>query len=210
MEALMAKAKATNGGSTNGSSSGTNKPKAGAKAAAPVRSIFGDEDEDDAGPSSSSLASARAGGSRTGRPDILSAPSLPSQSSSSSSAVPRTAAQLSRGANRAISSALSLDANAFAYDEVYDSLKAGEAAREAQRKAEAAQRAPKYIDSFLASAETRRLDRLRAEEKMLALEREKEGGEFDDKEKFVTEGYKKQMEEVRRAEEEEKKREGEP
>jgi hypothetical protein len=78
---------------------------------------------------------------------------------------------MSRGATRAISSALSVDANAFAYDEVYDSLKAGEAAREAQRRAEAAQRAPKYIDSFLASAETRRLDRLRAEEE----EKKREG-----------------------------------
>ena len=88
-------------------------------------------------------------------------------------------------------------------------LKSAEAAREAIRKAETDKREPKYMENFLASANTRKLDRLRAEEKMLALEREKEGGEFDDKEKFVTEGYKRQMEEVRKAEEEEKKREGE-
>lgn len=68
---------------------------------------------------------------------------------------------------------------------------------------------PKYIESFLQSASTRRLDRLRAEEKMLQHERDKEGDEFQDKEKFVTGAYKKQMEEVRKAEEEEKKKEGE-
>lgn len=68
---------------------------------------------------------------------------------------------------------------------------------------------PKYIAAFLKSAETRRLDRLRAEEKMLQHERDKEGDEFADKEKFMTTAYKKQLEEVRQAEAEEKKREGE-
>ena len=50
---------------------------------------------------------------------------------------------------------------------------------------------------------------MRAEEKMIQREREAEGDEFKDKEQFVTQAYKDQMEEVRRAEEEEKKREGE-
>jgi coiled-coil domain-containing protein 55 len=43
---------------------------------------------------------------------------------------------------------------------------------------------------------------------MIQREREMEGNEFADKEKFVTQAYKDQMAEVRRAEEEEKKREG--
>lgn len=43
---------------------------------------------------------------------------------------------------------------------------------------------------------------------MLQHERDKEGDEFADKEKFMTSAYKKQLEEVRQAEEEEKKREG--
>jgi coiled-coil domain-containing protein 55 len=43
---------------------------------------------------------------------------------------------------------------------------------------------------------------------MLQHERDKEGEEFEGKEKFVTGAYKKQMEEVRKAEEEEKAREG--
>ena len=58
------------------------------------------------------------------------------------------------------------------------------------------------------SAATRRLDHLRAEEKMIQREREQEGDEFKDKESFVTQAYKDQMAELRRAEEEEKKREG--
>jgi hypothetical protein len=44
---------------------------------------------------------------------------------------------------------------------------------------------------------------------MLQHEREKEGDEFADKDRFVTEAYKRQMEEVRRAEDEEKARDGE-
>lgn len=58
------------------------------------------------------------------------------------------------------------------------------------------------------SAQTRKLDHLRAEEKMMQHERELEGDEFKDKEAFVTQAYKDQMIEVRKAEEEEKQREG--
>lgn len=65
------------------------------------------------------------------------------------------------------------------------------------------------MESFLQSAATRKLDRLRAEEKMLQHERDTEGAEFADKDKFVTTAYKRQMEEVKKAEEEEKAREGE-
>jgi coiled-coil domain-containing protein 55 len=61
---------------------------------------------------------------------------------------------------------------------------------------------------LLESAATRKLDRLRAEEKMMQHERELEGDEFKDKEEFVTQAYKDQMAEVRAAEEEEKRLEG--
>lgn len=60
------------------------------------------------------------------------------------------------------------------------------------------------------TAEIRKQDRLRAEDKMIQREREREGDEFADKDAFVTEAYKKQQEELRVAEEEEKKREGAP
>lgn len=69
-------------------------------------------------------------------------------------------------------------------------------------------RQPKYMAQAIASAATRKLDRIRAEEKMLERERELEGDEFADKDKFVTQAYKDQMAEVRRAEEEETATEG--
>ena len=43
---------------------------------------------------------------------------------------------------------------------------------------------------------------------MIQLERAVEGDEFKDKEAFVTQAYRDQMAEVRKAEEEEKRREG--
>ena len=43
---------------------------------------------------------------------------------------------------------------------------------------------------------------------MIQREREAEGEEFADKDQFVTQAYKDQMAEVRKAEEEEKQREG--
>lgn len=43
---------------------------------------------------------------------------------------------------------------------------------------------------------------------MIQKEREREGDEFADKDQFVTPAYLKQQEELRKVEEEEKKREG--
>jgi coiled-coil domain-containing protein 55 len=102
-----------------------------------------------------------------------------------------------------------VDATAFQYDEVYDNLKAAERKVEDAEKAESDKKEPKYMASFLEAARRRKMDALHAEEKMMQIEREKEGGEFDDKDKFVTSAYKAQMEEVRRAEEEERVKEGE-
>lgn len=65
------------------------------------------------------------------------------------------------------------------------------------------------MSNLLAAAEVRKRDQLRAKEKMLAKEREAEGDEFADKEKFVTSAYKRQQEEMRRLEEEEAIREKE-
>ena len=152
----------------------------------PAAALFSEEDDDGTGPPPPSLAGSSSGKQLPGPPKPA----------------------LGRAAQRQQQEALRLDASVFDYDGVYDTLKAAERKREEAKKAESEDRKPKYIENFLASAQTRRLDRLRAEEKMLQLEREKEGDEFEDKEKFVTEAYKKQMIEVRKAEEEEKAREG--
>lgn len=117
---------------------------------------------------------------------------------------------MSRAEKRLQSEALAIDSTAFQYDEIYDNLKAAERKVEAAKKEETGKRESKYMTAFLESAKRRNMDKLHAEEKMMQIEREKEGGEFDDKEKFVTSAYKAQMEEVRRAEEEERVKEGKP
>ena len=95
-----------------------------------------------------------------------------------------------------------LDANIYEYDAVYDSLKP-------QKKTtqDDVEKKPKYMSNLLAAAVVRKRDATIAEEKKLAREREAEGDEFADKEKFVTSAYKKQQEENRRLEEEERIRE---
>ncbi|KAI1771410.1 hypothetical protein F4818DRAFT_213160 [Hypoxylon cercidicola] len=97
-----------------------------------------------------------------------------------------------------------LDPSIYDYDAVYDSLKPEKKATQ-----EDIERKPKYMKNLMASAAVRKRDALIAEEKKIARERAEEGDEYADKEKFVTEAYKKQQEENRRIEEEERKREEE-
>ncbi|KAK8050572.1 hypothetical protein PG994_012302 [Apiospora phragmitis] len=97
-----------------------------------------------------------------------------------------------------------LDPSIYDYDGVYDSLKPEQVAAP-----EDVDRRPKYMKSLLQSAAVRRRDALIAEEKKVAREREGEGEEYADKEKFVTEAYKKQQEENRRIEAEERQKEEE-
>lgn len=66
------------------------------------------------------------------------------------------------------------------------------------------------MNKILAATEQRKRDFLIAQEKKYKKEREQEGEEFADKEKFVTSSYKRQQEELRKAEEEERLREGKP
>ena len=106
------------------------------------------------------------------------------------------------------SEAESIDPSIFAYDDVYDSMKAGAHAAEEARKNSKEADKPKYVSSLLKAAELRKNDRIRAEDKLIEREREKEGDEFQGKDAFVTSAYKEQQEELRRAEEEERKREG--
>lgn len=98
-----------------------------------------------------------------------------------------------------------LDPSIYDYDAVYDSLKP----KEKEVAPEDAERRPKYMKSLMASAAVRRRDALIAEEKKIAREREEEGDEYADREKFVTEAYKRQQEENKRIEEEERRREEE-
>ena len=96
----------------------------------------------------------------------------------------------------------SLHSSIYDYDAVYDSLKPVKQVTEADKD-----RKPKYMTSLLAAAAVRKRDATIAEERKLAREREAEGEEFADKEKFVTEAYKKQQAANRVAEAEERERE---
>ncbi|KAK4456244.1 nuclear speckle splicing regulatory protein 1 [Podospora aff. communis PSN243] len=100
------------------------------------------------------------------------------------------------------------DPSIYDYDGVYDSLKAAaHAKKKAEEEDAAADKRPRYFDALQRAADVRERDRQIAEEKRLKRERDAEGDEFADKEKFVTEAYKRQQEENRRLEEEEKLRE---
>lgn len=98
-----------------------------------------------------------------------------------------------------------LDPTVYDYDSVYDTFSAN--TKNATSSKQKSSEVPKYMNNLLASAETRKRDQLRAKEKALQKERDAEGDEFADKEKFVTGAYKKQQEEVKKMEEEERKRE---
>ena len=108
-----------------------------------------------------------------------------------------------------VEEALAVDSSIYDYDAAYDALHAKSAARLAAEREEVQQRKPKYMNNLFESAEIRKRDQLRAKDKVLQREREAEGDEFADKEKFVTGAYKQQQEEVRRLEEEETKRQEE-
>jgi len=105
--------------------------------------------------------------------------------------------------------ATELDPTIYDYDAAYDAIHAKTEAKKAAERLDAHQRKPKYIGNLLESAEVRKRDQLRAKDKLLQREREAEGEEFADKERFVTSAYKAQQEEVRRLEEEEKRKEEE-
>ncbi|CEP14412.1 hypothetical protein [Parasitella parasitica] len=101
--------------------------------------------------------------------------------------------------------ALEEDPNIFDYDAVYDDLK--DAERKKKEAVKPSTKKAKYISGLLEMAEIRKRDRVLAEEKKIAREREAEGDEFADKDVYVTEAFKKQKEELERIEKEEKERE---
>ncbi|KAI0780838.1 coiled-coil domain-containing protein 55-domain containing protein [Trametes elegans] len=117
--------------------------------------------------------------------------------------------EMPKAATKRLEAEKKVDATVFEYDEIYDKMQEAKLKQKEAKEADAKERKPKYISGLLASAATRRLDHLRAEEKMIQREREAEGDEFKDKEAFVTQAYKDQMAELRRAEEEERRREEE-
>ncbi|KAI5069478.1 hypothetical protein GOP47_0015779 [Adiantum capillus-veneris] len=100
--------------------------------------------------------------------------------------------------------ALEQDSTAFAYDEVYDDLKATSAT---SRAIEREQGKPKYITKLLEKAKTRQQEQEIIYERKLLKERKLEDHLYGDKDKFVTSAYKKKLAEQEKWLEEERLRE---
>lgn len=99
-----------------------------------------------------------------------------------------------------------VDKSIYEYDSVYDSIRPK---KKADVEDEAGEKKSRYMTGLMAASSVRKRDQQIAEEKRIAREREAEGEEFADKEKFVTAAYRRQQEENQKAAEEEKKREEE-
>ncbi|KAH6850232.1 coiled-coil domain-containing protein 55-domain containing protein [Chaetomium sp. MPI-CAGE-AT-0009] len=108
-------------------------------------------------------------------------------------------------------SAAAADPSIYDYDLAYDSFKAAKAAAATAdpdtTNSTGEPKKPRYFSALLSAADVRERDRQVAEERRLQRERAAEGDEFADKEKFVTEAYRRQQEENRRLQAEEERRE---
>lgn len=100
--------------------------------------------------------------------------------------------------------ALEQDSTAFAYDEVYDDIKAKSAP---SRKVDPKQSKPKYITKLLDKAKARQQEQEIIYERKLLKEREREDHLYGDKDKFVTTAYKQKLAEQAKWIEEERIRE---
>lgn len=73
--------------------------------------------------------------------------------------------------------------------------------REVEKKSKSTEsKKPKYIGLLLEHAEKRKMENERRIERMVQKEREEEGEQFTDKESYVTEAYRKKLEEFKKAE----------
>lgn len=96
--------------------------------------------------------------------------------------------------------ALEEDPTVYQYDELYDELSAK---KEEEKAKKVVDKKPKYIERLLHTAAKRKIENERRIERQVQKEREEEGEQFKDKEAFVTASYRKKLEELRKAEEEE-------
>ncbi|KAL2112675.1 hypothetical protein VUR80DRAFT_6831 [Thermomyces stellatus] len=99
-----------------------------------------------------------------------------------------------------------VDKSIYEYDTIYESIRPK---KKTAAEDEGGERKSRYMSGLMAASSIRKRDQQIAEEKRIAREREAEGEEFADKEKFVTAAYRRQQEENRKAAEEEKRREEE-
>ncbi|XP_055529708.1 nuclear speckle splicing regulatory protein 1 [Wyeomyia smithii] len=110
-----------------------------------------------------------------------------------------------RQAARAQEKALAEDPTIYQYDELYDEMDGKR--KEAKTSKSKEERKPKYIGKLLETAEKRKKEQERRIERQVQKEREAEGEMFKDKESFVTSAYRAKLEEMKEAEEQEKREE---
>lgn len=104
---------------------------------------------------------------------------------------------------RAHNAALTEDPTIFQYDELYDDIKNDRESAKMVKKSE--QKNVKYIGKLLESAERRKKEYERRIERQVQKDRELEGEMYKDKEAFITSSYKEKLEQMKKAEEEEKR-----
>ncbi|KAJ3286508.1 hypothetical protein HDU79_006425 [Rhizoclosmatium sp. JEL0117] len=108
--------------------------------------------------------------------------------------------------------ALDEDASIFDYDGAYDAMKEAEDAQRRKRDlgdvdAATGRKKPRYVENLLKASLNRKIELERVEDRKVAKERALEGDLFGDKDAFVTEAYKERQKELRRLEDEEKRKE---
>lgn len=102
-------------------------------------------------------------------------------------------------------SALKDDPTIYQYDELYDDMTA---TREESKKSKTQEvKNSKYIARLLVTADKRKKEHERRIERQVQKERETEGDKFKDKEIFVTAAYRAKLEEMKKAEEAERREE---
>ncbi|KAI7935517.1 hypothetical protein MJO28_016388 [Puccinia striiformis f. sp. tritici] len=127
-----------------------------------------------------------------------------SKNKKSNPMIPISSSKLSRQQKIAQEEATQLDPNVYKYDEVYDVMKLVDNKAKLEKDQKGAERKPQYISGLIETAKQRKIDRVRAEDKMVQRERELEGEEFANKDEFVTPAYLEQQKELREAEQVEK------
>ena len=97
------------------------------------------------------------------------------------------------------------DPTVYQYDEVYEQMEEKKQEENAAKNADKATKKPRYIQNMIKNAERQKRENERRIERQVQKDREAEGEQFADKEKFVTSAYRKKMEENAKLDEEEER-----
>lgn len=100
---------------------------------------------------------------------------------------------------------LAEDPTIYQYDELYDDMDSKRKELKSDKSKE--DRKPKYIGKLLETADKRKKEQERRIERQVQKDREAEGEMYKDKESFVTSAYRAKLEEMKKAEENEKREE---